>query len=67
MSMFLSSLITLALVASTVSAQDIVYDSAHNVTAITGTWASGSQHVVPGAVRCLPLVLKSVLKLKLIF
>jgi len=47
--MFLSSLIALVLAASTVSAQDIVYDSAHNVTVITGTWSSGSQHVIPGA------------------
>ena len=30
--------------------QDIVYDSAHNVTSIVGTWSSGSQNVVTGAV-----------------
>lgn len=28
-----------------------VYDSAHNVTPITGTWSSGSMNVVTGAVR----------------
>ncbi|KAG2068187.1 hypothetical protein BDR04DRAFT_1103707 [Suillus decipiens] len=27
----------------------IVYDAAHNVTAITGTWSSGSQNVVTGS------------------
>jgi hypothetical protein len=30
--------------------QDIVYDAAHNVTAITGTWSSGSMNVVTGSV-----------------
>jgi len=44
-----TSLMALALAASTASAQDIVYDSIHNVTPIIGTWSSGSQHVIPGA------------------
>ncbi|KAH0832288.1 hypothetical protein J3R83DRAFT_13287 [Lanmaoa asiatica] len=30
--------------------QAIVYDSAHNVTTIVGTWSSGSQNVVTGMV-----------------
>ncbi|KAJ7716816.1 chaperone for protein-folding within the ER, fungal-domain-containing protein [Mycena maculata] len=49
--MFLSSLIALVLAAASVSGQGepIVYNSAHNVTVITGTWSSGSQHVIPGA------------------
>ncbi|KAF7375087.1 Proteasome subunit [Mycena sanguinolenta] len=34
--------------ASAASAQDIEYNSAHNVTPITGTWSSGSKHVVTG-------------------
>ncbi|KAJ7677333.1 chaperone for protein-folding within the ER, fungal-domain-containing protein [Mycena rosella] len=46
--MFLASLMALAMAASTASAQDIVYDSIHNVTPIVGTWSSGSQHVIPG-------------------
>ena len=38
--------------ATCVFAQDvpIVYDSIHNVTSIQGTWSSGSQHVLTGAV-----------------
>ncbi|KAJ7650597.1 chaperone for protein-folding within the ER, fungal-domain-containing protein [Roridomyces roridus] len=47
--MYLSVLLVAAIgLASSASAQDIVYDSIHNFTAITGTWSSGSQHVVPG-------------------
>jgi hypothetical protein len=42
-------LAALLLATSTASAQAIVYNSAHNVTPITGTWSSGSQHVVTGA------------------
>ncbi|KAJ6577288.1 chaperone for protein-folding within the ER, fungal-domain-containing protein [Mycena capillaripes] len=46
----LSSLMALALAGSTALAQDdIIFNSAHNVTPITGTWSSGSQHVIPGA------------------
>jgi len=30
--------------------QDIVYDAAHNVTPITGTWSSGSKNVITGSV-----------------
>ncbi|KAJ7274586.1 chaperone for protein-folding within the ER, fungal-domain-containing protein [Mycena haematopus] len=41
-------LTVLLVAASTASAQDIVYNSAHNVTPIYGTWSSGSRHVVPG-------------------
>lgn len=29
----------------------ITYDTAHNVTAITGTWSSGSGNVTTGSVR----------------
>ena len=36
---------------SSVAAQDIVYDSIHNATVITGTWSSGSKNVVTGSVR----------------
>ncbi|KAJ7671694.1 chaperone for protein-folding within the ER, fungal-domain-containing protein [Mycena polygramma] len=39
----------MVLAVSTASAQAIVYDSAHNATPITGTWSSGSQHVIPGS------------------
>jgi len=45
--------LTTALFATSVLAQDgapIVYDAIHNVTSIEGTWSSGSQHVLTGAV-----------------
>lgn len=45
--------LTTAIFATGVFAQDgapIVYDSIHNVTTIEGTWSSGSQHVLTGAV-----------------
>jgi hypothetical protein len=46
--MFILSLTALLLAASSASAQDIEYNAAHNVTPITGTWSSGSRHVVTG-------------------
>jgi len=39
---------SLALAASSISAQDIVYDAAHNATPIYGTWSTQSRAVVPG-------------------
>ncbi|KAG0701912.1 chaperone for protein-folding within the ER, fungal-domain-containing protein [Suillus ampliporus] len=39
----------LLLLAVPALAQDIVYDAAHNVTAITGTWSSGSKNVITGS------------------
>jgi len=53
--MILASLLTVVLALAAfigiTSAQDaqIVYDSIHNVTAITGTWSSGAKHVLTGA------------------
>lgn len=47
-SMFLLSL--LSLFATPAFGQDIVYNQAHNVTNIFGTWSSGSQNVVTGPV-----------------
>ncbi|KAI8986171.1 chaperone for protein-folding within the ER, fungal-domain-containing protein [Trametes punicea] len=48
--MLLYGLLTFALAAipPVLSQQPIVYDSAHNVTPIIGTWASGSKNVVTG-------------------
>ena len=45
---------TTAILATCVLAQDgapIVYDAIHNISTIEGTWSSGSQHVLTGAVR----------------
>ncbi|KAG1739418.1 chaperone for protein-folding within the ER, fungal-domain-containing protein [Suillus paluster] len=39
----------LLLLAASALSQDIVYNAAHNVTAITGTWSSGSQSVITGS------------------
>ncbi|KAH7885070.1 chaperone for protein-folding within the ER, fungal-domain-containing protein [Phlebopus sp. FC_14] len=47
--MFFVSLLSLLLATVPAFGQDIIYDSAHNVTAIYGTWASGSQNVVTGS------------------
>ena len=44
---------TTAILATGVLAQDgapIVYDTIHNITTLEGTWSSGSQHVLTGAV-----------------
>jgi len=46
--MFFFPLTALLLAVSTASAQDIIYNTAHNATPITGTWSSGSRHVVTG-------------------
>jgi len=49
---FLFSVMLLTSFFGTTSAQDdaqIVYDSIHNATVITGTWSSGSQHVLTGS------------------
>jgi len=49
--MILAFLLTVVLASSlfgTTSAQQIVYDSIHNVTAITGTWSSGNKAVLTG-------------------
>lgn len=53
--MIVSSLLTvvLASIISTASAQSIVYDNIHNATVITGTWSSGAQNVMTGAVSYL--------------
>ena len=48
--MLLRSL-TFLLAASASALAQTVYDSAHNVTPITGTWSSGSMNVTTGAVR----------------
>ena len=50
--MLLTSLACLVYASASALAQtQIVYDSAHNATPITGTWSSGSMNVVTGAVR----------------
>lgn len=41
---------SLLLLLATSAHGQTVYDAAHNVTAITGTWSSGSQNVVTGSV-----------------
>ncbi|KIJ61083.1 hypothetical protein HYDPIDRAFT_116336 [Hydnomerulius pinastri MD-312] len=46
--MIIASLLSLLLAVPAFS-QDIVYDAGHNVTAIYGTWSSGSQNVVTGS------------------
>jgi len=53
-SIFVSALVGL-LSSQTVAAQDIVYDSIHNVTTLLGTWSSGSEHVVTGVGFCNPI------------
>lgn len=40
---------SLLLLLATSAHGQTVYDAAHNITAITGTWSSGSQNVVTGA------------------
>ena len=55
--MLLTSLAFLVYASALALAQQIVYDSAHNVTPITGTWSSGSMNVVTGAVRLFVLLL----------
>jgi hypothetical protein len=49
--MLLTSLAFLVYASALALAQQIVYDSAHNVTPISGTWSSGAMNVVTGAVR----------------
>ncbi len=51
--MLLASLAVLISASASTLAQQtqIAYDSAHNVTPITGTWSSGAMNVVTGAVR----------------
>jgi hypothetical protein len=49
--MLLTSLAFLVYASASALAQQIVYDTAHNVTPITGTCSSGSMNVVTGAVR----------------
>jgi hypothetical protein len=49
--MLFSTLVPLVLAAMPALAQDIVYDSIHNATPITGTWSTGSKAVSTGAVR----------------
>lgn len=52
--MILGSLFALVLAStalpSYVSAQQIIFDSAHNATTIIGTWSSGSKNVLTGSV-----------------
>jgi hypothetical protein len=50
--MLLTSLAFLVYASASALAQtQIVYDSAHNVTPISGTWSSGAMNVVTGPVR----------------
>lgn len=53
--MMLISLLTVVLASftGTTSAQNIVYDSTHNVTPLHGTWSSGSKAVLTGSVSPL--------------
>lgn len=53
--MILASLLTVVLASfiGTTSAQQIVYDAAHNATSIVGTWSSGAQNVLTGPVSFL--------------
>jgi hypothetical protein len=44
---------SLLLLLATSAHGQTVYDAAHNVTVITGTWSSGSQNVVTGPVSRL--------------
>jgi len=54
--MVLARFLALLLAAATTAlAQDIVYNSDHNTTSITGTWSSGSQRVVTGSGFANPL------------
>lgn len=52
----LTTIVPLVLAASPALSQvatsqaPIIYDAAHNLTAITGTWASGAKNVVTGQV-----------------
>ena len=55
--MLLTSLAFLLYASALALAQQIVYDSAHNVTPITGTWSSGSMNVVTGSVRMFVFLL----------
>ena len=57
--MFLPSLLAVVLALAFItssSAQDaqIVLDSIHNATSLTGTWSSGAKNVLTGAVSLLP-------------
>ena len=50
--MLLTSLAFLVYASASALAQSqITYDSAHNVTPITGTWSSGAMNVITGPVR----------------
>ncbi len=42
--------LVLAVLPAHIFAQDIVYDPIHNMTVITGTWATGSKAVQTGSV-----------------
>jgi hypothetical protein len=46
--MILAQLLTLLLAAAATTLAQTVYDQYHNTTSLTGTWSSGSQHVVTG-------------------
>lgn len=48
--MLLRSLALILSASASVLAQQIVYNSAHNVTSIQGTWSSGSRNVTTGTV-----------------
>jgi hypothetical protein len=47
---FLTPLLVVALASLPAHGQQIVYDSIHNATVLTGTWSSGSKAVLTGAV-----------------
>lgn len=49
--MLLTSFAFLICASASALAQQVVYDTAHNVTPITGTWSSGAMNVVTGPVR----------------
>lgn len=49
----ITAVLTTAILVTRVLAQNgapIVYDSIHNASSIEGTWSSGAQHVLTGAV-----------------
>lgn len=53
MMMMMRTTLATFIFATCVLAQDgapIVYDSIHNISSIEGTWSSGTQHVLTGAV-----------------
>lgn len=57
---FLSTAAALfGLLAGNALAQDVKYDSEHNMTSLGGTWASGSQKVLTGPVSIISRVVRN--------